>query len=133
MRFDDVGFSYAEGSLPALQHISFHARPGETIALVGTTGAGKSTLVNLLTRFYEYDSGEILVDDTPIRDFGIRRLREMVGVVTQESFLFNGTIRENLLMGKPSATDDEMLARRGGRECPAVHRSVAGGTEQRRR
>ena len=109
VRFNDVGFSYAEGSLPALQHITFHARPGETIALVGTTGAGKSTLVNLLTRFYEYDSGEILIDDTPIRDFGIRRLREMVGVVTQESFLFNGTIRENLLMGKPSATDDEVL------------------------
>ncbi|MDQ6765587.1 MAG: ABC transporter ATP-binding protein/permease [Verrucomicrobiota bacterium] len=109
VRFNDVGFSYAEGSSPALQHISFHARPGETIALVGTTGAGKSTLVNLLTRFYEYDSGEILIDDIPIRHFGIRRLREMIAVVTQESFLFNGTIRENLLMGNPRATDEELL------------------------
>ncbi|MDQ2918287.1 MAG: ABC transporter ATP-binding protein/permease, partial [Verrucomicrobiota bacterium] len=109
VRYEDVGFSYVEGGLPALQHISFHAQPGETIALVGTTGAGKSTLVNLLTRFYEFDAGEILIDETPIRDFGIRRLREMIGVVTQESFLFNGTIRENLLMGNPQATDEEVL------------------------
>ncbi|MEP6821090.1 MAG: ABC transporter ATP-binding protein [Chthoniobacterales bacterium] len=109
VRFEDIGFTYSEGSLPALQHINFHARPGETIALVGTTGAGKSTLVNLLTRFYEYDSGEIFVDDISVRDFGIRRLREMVAVVTQESFLFNGTIRENLLMGNPGASDAAVL------------------------
>ena len=109
VRFNDVGFSYIKDGPPALQHISFHARPGETIALVGTTGAGKSTLVNLLTRFYEYENGEILIDGTPIREFGMRRLREMVAVVTQESFLFNGSIRENLLMGRPDATDEEVL------------------------
>ncbi len=89
---------------------AFTRSPGETIALVGTTGAGKSTLVNLLTRFYEYETGEILIDGTPIREFGMRRLREMIAVVTQESFLFNGTIRENLLMGNPTATDAELLA-----------------------
>ena len=110
VRYDDVGFSYGKEGAPALQHITFHARPGQTIALVGTTGAGKSTLVNLLTRFYEYDSGEIRIDGRPIREFGTRRLREMIAVVTQESFLFNGSIRENLLMGRPDASDAEVLA-----------------------
>jgi ATP-binding cassette subfamily B protein len=110
VRFEDVSFGYGTEGAPALQDISFHARPGETVALVGTTGAGKSTLVNLLTRFYEYESGEILIDRTPIREFGTRRLREMIAVVTQESFLFNGTIRENLLMGRPTATDAEVLS-----------------------
>jgi ABC-type multidrug transport system fused ATPase/permease subunit len=108
IQYKDVSFAYSEGSL-ALGNISLHAKPGETIALVGTTGAGKSTLVNLLARFYEYSSGEILIDGKPIRSYGVPALREMIGMVTQESFLFNGTIRENLLMGKPDATDDELL------------------------
>ena len=107
IRYEDVSFSYAEG-LPALSHVSFHAHPGETIALVGATGAGKSTLVNLLVRFYEFTSGEIYIDGKPIREYGLRTLRESIGVVTQESFLFNGSIRENLLMGKPAASEAEL-------------------------
>ena len=107
IRYEDVSFSYAEG-LPALSHVSFHARPGETVALVGATGAGKSTLVNLLVRFYEFTSGEIYIDGKPIREYGLRTLRESIGVVTQESFLFNGSIRENLLMGKPNASEAEL-------------------------
>jgi ABC-type multidrug transport system fused ATPase/permease subunit len=108
IEFRHISFSYS-GELPTLTDISFHAHPGETVALVGTTGAGKSTIVNLLTRFYEFDKGEILVDGSPIRDFNIRALRQQIGMVTQECFLFNGTIRENLQIGKPDATDEELL------------------------
>jgi ATP-binding cassette subfamily B protein len=107
IRYENVSFSYAEG-LPALRHVSFHAAPGVTVALVGATGAGKSTLVNLLVRFYEFTRGQIYMDEKPIRSYPLRTLREAIGVVTQESFLFNGSIRENLLMGKPEATDAEL-------------------------
>jgi ATP-binding cassette subfamily B protein len=108
IEFRHVSFSYS-GELPTLSDISFHARPGEMVALVGTTGAGKSTVINLLARFYEVDSGEILVDESPIRDFSIHELRRQIGMVTQECFLFNGTIRENLQIGRPNATDEELL------------------------
>src|SRR5256886_6851464 len=109
IRYENVNFGYAEG-LPALKNVSLHARPGETIALVGATGAGKSTLASLLPRFYELKEGDgqILVDGKEIREYGIRALRENIGLVTQDSFLFNGSIRENLLMGKPGATDAEL-------------------------
>ena len=109
-RYENVTFSYSGDGRLALDRISFHARPGETIALVGATGAGKSTLASLLPRFYELPEGDgkIFVDGKEIREYGIRSLRENIGVVTQESFLFNGTIRENLLMGKPTATDVEL-------------------------
>lgn len=108
VRFQNVCFSYDE-DIPVLHNINLHSRPGETIALVGSTGAGKSTLVNLLTRFYEFDTGEILMDGHPLREIPKDVLREAVGLVTQESFLFNGTVRDNLRLGKPDATDEEMM------------------------
>src|ERR1700736_5377930 len=107
IRYENVTFAYGD-NLRALKNISLHARPGQTVALVGATGAGKSTLVNLLTRFYEFTSGNIYIDGRPIRDYSLSGLREAIGVVTQESFLFNGTIRENLLMGKPDAREAEI-------------------------
>ncbi len=108
VEFRDVSFSYSE-DVPVLRNITLHAQPGETVALVGATGAGKSTLVNLITRFYEFDHGEILIDGKPLRDYPKSQLREAVGMVTQESFLFNGTIRENLAIGRASASEQEML------------------------
>ena len=109
VRFQNVCFAYAEDQT-VLHNICLHARPGETVALVGATGAGKSTLVNLLTRFYEFDTGEIAIDGRSLREIPKDVLREAVGMVTQESFLFNGSIRDNLRLGKPNATDDELLA-----------------------
>jgi len=107
VRYEDVGFAYKAES-PVLQGISLHAEPGEMIALVGPTGAGKTTLVNLLSRFYELTGGEILLDGRPIRTIPLNELRRSVAMVTQESFLFNGTTAENLLIGKPDASEEEM-------------------------
>lgn len=107
VRYEGVGFAYQESS-PILHDIALHARPGEMVALVGPTGAGKSTLVNLLVRFYERSAGEILLDDRPIESLPKSALRAGIAVVTQESFLFNGTTAENLRFGKPGATEDEM-------------------------
>ncbi len=106
VRYENVCFSY--GSQPTLQDISFHAKPGEMIALVGPTGAGKSTIVNLLIRFYEYNSGQITLDGQALTSLTRNYLRENIALVTQESFLFNGTVGDNLRMGKPDASDDDL-------------------------
>ena len=102
--FSGVGFSYT-GQMPTVQEINLRADPGQTIALVGPTGAGKSTLINLLTRFYEYDHGQITIDGVPVHEINKRSLRTRIGYVTQESFLFNGTVRENLLIGRKDASE----------------------------
>ena len=107
--FEDAGFSYDPDS-PAVQGISITAEPGMTVALVGPTGAGKSTVLNLLTRFYETNRGRILLDDHPIETLSKEWLRDHTGYVTQESFLFNTTLRDNLRLAKPDATDDEIWA-----------------------
>jgi len=107
VEYRDVSFSYAEG-LPVLAQVSLSAKAGETIALVGPTGAGKSTLVNLLVRFYEHTEGEILIDGLPLHRIPRHHLRKNIAVVTQESFLFNGTTAENLCVGKEDATEEEM-------------------------
>jgi len=105
--YRDVSFSY-DPKMPVLHDINLEAKSGEMIALVGPTGAGKSTIVNLLVRFYEFTSGEITIDGTPLRDIPKSHLRDSVAVVTQESFMFNGTTAENLRIGKPDATEEEI-------------------------
>lgn len=107
VRYENVGFSYA-GKTPTVHGVNLEAKPGETIALVGPTGAGKSTLINLLTRFYEYDEGVITIDGAPVHELNKAWLRSNIGYVTQEAFLFNGTVRENLVIGKRNATDEEL-------------------------
>jgi ATP-binding cassette subfamily B protein len=107
VEFQEAGFSYDPDS-PAVQGVSLLAEPGMTVALVGPTGAGKSTVLNLLTRFYETDRGKILLDGHEIESLSKEWLRDHTGYVTQESFLFNSSLRENLRLAKPDATDDEI-------------------------
>lgn len=107
--FDDVSFSY-DGDTKVLNHVSFQIRPGETIALVGPTGAGKTTIVNLISRFYDIQEGTIYIDDHDLKKVSIESLREQMGVMTQDNFLFSGTIKDNIRYGKLDATDDEIIA-----------------------
>jgi ATP-binding cassette subfamily B protein len=106
VRFEGVSFSY--GGQPTLHGVDFDAPPGKTIALVGSTGAGKSTVLSLLNRFYEADTGKITIDGTDIATLAKTSLREKLGYVTQEPFLFNGTVRENMALAKRDATDAEL-------------------------
>ena len=105
--YKNVKFNYGDGN-ETICEVDLNAEPGQTIALVGPTGAGKTTLINLLTRFYEYDSGEILIDDVNIKTLSKESLRSSIGYVTQESFLFNGTVRDNLLIANREASEDQI-------------------------
>lgn len=109
LTFDNVTFSYANKE-EVLEEINFQIRAGQTIALVGPSGGGKSTLCNLIPRFYEVRSGQIYIDQYPITEIKLRSLRKNIGVVQQDVFLFSGTIAENILYGKPDATNDEIIA-----------------------
>ncbi len=106
--FDRVRFSYIQGK-PAIKNISFAIQPGEEIALVGHTGSGKSTIVKLLMRFYDVESGVIRIDDHPIQELKLAFLREQIGLVSQDPFLFNGTVADNILYGDPEADRDRVI------------------------
>lgn len=108
--FKHVTFSYDKTSAPVLKDLSFHVNAGETIALVGPTGAGKSTIINLLSRFYDIQEGNILIDQTDISTVDLDSLRKQMGIMTQENFIFSGTIKENIQYGKLDATDEEITA-----------------------
>src|SRR5579864_6581976 len=108
VEFRDVTFSY--GREPVLESVSFHADPGEMIALVGHTGAGKTTIASLLCRFYDPVSGAILLDGEDLRDLSFKTLRETIGLVLQDNFLFSGSIADNIRYGRPVASDEEVIA-----------------------
>ena len=108
--FEDVSFTYGnDGGAPVLSGISLKAEPGETVAILGATGSGKSTLVNLIPRFYDVTGGRVTIGGVDVRDADIKKLRSNVGISLQESILFSGTIRENIRYGRPDATDEEVV------------------------
>lgn len=107
IEFKHVTFSY-DGKNDVLHDISFVAEPGQTVALVGETGSGKTSMINILMRFYEFGSGEILIDDRDIRDYSIQELRKKMGLVLQEPFMFYGTVASNIRMFNQEVTDEEV-------------------------
>ena len=108
--FDNVSFRYPGSARDILAGVSFTARPGQTVAVLGTTGSGKSTLVNLIPRFYDVTGGAVRLDGNDVRDVTLSSLRSQIGIVLQETRLFSGTVRDNVAFGKPDATDEEVVA-----------------------
>jgi ATP-binding cassette subfamily B protein len=107
--FEDVSFSYAQGGEPVLNNVSFTATPGQVVALLGATGSGKSTLINLIPRFYDANSGRVTVDGVDVKDVTIESLRKHIGIALQEPVLFSGLIRDNIKYGRPDATYEEVV------------------------
>ncbi len=110
VKFENVTFRYVGGGDPVLKNVTFEAKPGETIALLGATGSGKTSIINLLPRFYDPTEGRITIDGHELRDVTLDSLRSQIGIVLQETTLFSGTIAENIAFGKPEATLDEIQA-----------------------
>jgi ATP-binding cassette subfamily B protein len=128
--YENVSFGYTPERV-VLRNISLHARPGEIVALAGPTGAGKSTLVNLLPAFYEATSGRILIDGQDLSGISLQSLREQISVVSQEAFLFNGTIRENILYGRLEASEDELIAASKAANCHEFIERLPNGYDSR--
>src|SRR6266849_5895475 len=110
VEFENVTFRYFKGGDAVLNEVSFEVRPGQTVALLGATGSGKTTIINLLPRFYDVSEGRVLVDGHDVRDVTIESLRGQIGIVLQETTLFAGTIRANIAYGRPDAGLDEVIA-----------------------
>ena len=110
VEFRDVTFRYFPGGEPVLSNISFVAEPGRTVALLGATGSGKSTIINLIPRFYDASEGQVVIDGQDVRDVTQERQRQRIGIVLQETVLFSGTIRDNIAFGRPEATDEEIIS-----------------------
>lgn len=110
IRFEDVSFHYEEHTEMVLSNLNLHVHPGEYIALVGTSGVGKSTLCSLIPRFYEVSGGRITIDNTDIRNFTLKSLRNCIGIVQQDVYLFTGSVMDNIRYGRPNATEAEIVA-----------------------
>ncbi len=108
VQFDDVNFAYVE-NIPVLKHFTLDVPAGQTVAIVGATGSGKTTIVNLLSRFYDIQSGSVKIDGTDVRDYTMQSLRESVGVMMQDTYLFSGTVLENIRFARPQASDEECI------------------------
>jgi ATP-binding cassette subfamily B protein len=108
--FEDVTFRYFGGETPVLQGVNFHAEPGQTIALLGMTGSGKSTIINLIPRFYDPSAGRVLIDGHDLREVQLESLRAQIGIVLQETTLFSGTIQDNIAFGRPDAALEDVMA-----------------------
>jgi ATP-binding cassette subfamily B multidrug efflux pump len=108
--FEDVSFRYIGGERDTLSHVSFSAEPGQTVAILGATGSGKSTIINLIARFYDVTGGQVTVDGHDVRDVTLESLRSQIGIVLQETTLFTGTVRDNIAYGRPDASDQEVMA-----------------------
>lgn len=110
VKFENVTFRYFGSGDPVLRNVTFEADPGQTVALLGATGSGKTTIINLLPRFYDPSEGKIAIDGYDLRDVTLDSLRSQIGIVLQETTLFSGTIRDNIAFGRPEATDEEVIA-----------------------
>jgi ATP-binding cassette subfamily B protein len=121
--FENVTFAYFNSSEPVLKGVSFEAEPGQTIALLGSTGSGKTTIINLIPRFYDVTEGALCIDSYDVRDVTQDSLRSQVGIVLQETNLFSGTIRDNIAFGRPDATDEEVI---DAAQAAAAHDFIAG-------
>jgi ATP-binding cassette subfamily B protein len=122
IRFDDVSFTYSDGEAQVLRGLSFHVRPGQSLAVLGSTGAGKTSLVNLLPRFHDYTSGHILLDGVELRDYSREYLRRQIGIVQQEPFLFSRSIRDNILYGVGRSAGQDEVERAA--KAAAIHQVI---------
>ncbi len=127
IEFKDVSFTYPDTNIKALKNISFTVNPGETITILGHTGSGKSTILELIGRLYDVSKGVILIDDQPIENFNLKNLREAVGYVPQDAFLFSDSIKNNIKFGKADATDEEVEE---AAKLAAVHNNILGFTKK---
>lgn len=130
LTFRDVSISYSDSGDAALEHISFSASPGQTIGVIGGTGSGKTTLVNLIPRFYDHTSGEILWGNTPVQELKLSSLRGAIGVVPQHATLFQGTIRSNLLWGNPEASEQDLWSALETAQAAEIVRGKPGGLDE---